>query len=118
MNENIIVDKSFDFALDIVKLYRRLISTHNENVIFKQLIRSATSIGANIREALRGESRKDFSHKLSISLKEANEAEYWLELLIASGYIEDKEGKQLLAKCKELCNILYSIVRTLNGNKN
>ncbi|MBU5316444.1 four helix bundle protein [Clostridium bornimense] len=117
MNENILENKSFDFALDIMKLYKRLTSTNNENVIFKQLIRSSTSIGANIKEALRGESRKDFTHKLSISLKEANETEYWLELLIASEYIEYREGKELLAKCKELCKILYSIVRTLNKNK-
>ena len=89
MKENIIKNKSFDFALRIVKLYQYLSEQKKEFVLSKQLLRSGTSIGANIREADQAESKADFIHKLSISLKEANESEYWIELLYKSGYMEE-----------------------------
>lgn len=86
--ENVIVEKSKSFALRIIRLYRYLCSEKNEYILSKQLLRSGTSIGANVKEAIRGQSKADFYAKMNISLKEASETEYWLELLHESGYIE------------------------------
>lgn len=88
MKENIIKLKSFDFALRIVKVYQYLIAERKEFVLSKQLLRSGTSIGALVRESEHAESKADFIHKLSIALKEANETEYWIELLYKSNYID------------------------------
>lgn len=86
--ENVIVEKSKSFALRIIRLYRYLCGEKNEYILSKQLLRSGTSIGANVKEAIRGQSKADFYAKMNISLKEASETEYWLELLYESGYIE------------------------------
>ncbi len=107
---NLIVDKSFDFALRIIKLYRYLVEEKKEYVLSKQVLRSGTSIGANIHEAVEAQSKADFIHKMSISLKEARETEYWLKLLIASEYI-DNSGN-ILEDIKELIKILTSIIKT------
>ena len=107
---NLIVDKSFDFALRTIKLYRYLVEEKKEYVLSKQVLRSGTSIGANIHEAVEAQSKADFIHKMSISLKEARETEYWLKLLIASEYI-DNSGN-ILEDIKELIKILTSIIKT------
>ena len=90
MKENILKTKSFSFAIRIVNLYKFLKKEHGEYVISQQLIRSGTSVGAIIREAEHAESLKDFVHKLSIGLKEANESKYWLDLLVATDFITKK----------------------------
>lgn len=115
MVTNIIEDKSNKFALKIIKVFKEL-SSNNEYVISKQLLRSGTSIGANVVEGLRAQSRKDFISKMNIALKEANETEYWIRLLIDSGYLDSHKNSGLLADCKELCKILNSIVKTSRQN--
>lgn len=112
MTKSIIRDKSFDFAIEIIKLYKFLSSTQNEFVLSKQLLRCGTSIGANVREALNGQSKKDFLAKMNIALKEADETNYWLELLINSNYLDFNDVQTLLMNAKELCKILSSIVKT------
>ncbi|MBR4757358.1 MAG: four helix bundle protein [Bacteroidaceae bacterium] len=113
MKGSIVADKSKAFALQIIRLYRSLTEGNvREYVISKQLLRSGTSIGANIREAHRGQSRADFVSKMNISLKEACESEYWIELLYESGYIEEKEALSIQSECKELIKLLTAIVKT------
>jgi four helix bundle protein len=109
--EDIKVIKSEEFAIDIVRLYKELISHRNETVMSKQLLRSGTSVGANIAESRGSESQADFVHKLGISLKEAYESLYWLKLLFRTQYISDEEYKYLMAKCCELIRILRAIVK-------
>ena len=116
MKENIIKNKSFDFALRIVKLYQYLSEQKKEFVLSKQLLRSGTSIGANIREADQAESKADFIHKLSISLKEANESEYWIELLYKSGYMEETHFISIQTDLKELLKLLTSIIKSSKKN--
>lgn len=117
MSNSLVKDKSFQFSLQIIKVYNYLKSTQNEFVLSKQLLRSGTSIGANVREALKGQSRRDFLSKMSIALKEAEETEYWLELLILSKYLNSNNGDAILRNCRELCKILSSIVNTTKSNK-
>ena len=117
MSNSIIRDRSFQFSLEIIKLYNFLKFTKNEFVLSKQLLRSGTSIGANVREALRGQSRADFISKMSIALKEAEETEYWLELLTMSNYLDNYKENSLATECRELCKILSSIVKTTKDNK-
>lgn len=112
---NVIVSKSFKFALQIILIYKHLISKQ-EYILSKQLLRSGTSIGANIKEGIKGYSKTDFIYKMNIALKEANETEYWLELLIESEILKDDEAPLLLQDCKEICRILNKIVAT--GMKN
>jgi four helix bundle protein len=112
MKNNILKTKSFDFAVRIVNLYKFLKQEHNEFIISQQLIRSGTSIGALIREAEHAESTKDFVHKLNIGLKEANEAEYWLDLLLATDFITKPMHDSLSADCVELLKMLTSSVKT------
>ncbi|HBF88613.1 MAG TPA: four helix bundle protein [Bacteroidales bacterium] len=112
MKENIIKDKSFEFALRIIKLYQYLTNEKKEFVLSKQLLRSGTSIGALIREAEQAESKADFIHKLSISLKEANESDYWVELLYKSGYIDETQYDSIISDLKEILKLLISIVKT------
>ena len=116
MKENIIKDKSFLFALRIVKLYRSLCDNRKEFVLSKQILRSGTSIGANIRESEHGQSKADFIHKTSIALKEANETDYWLELLYQSGYLDEAIYKSLKQDCEELLKILTAIVKSSKAN--
>jgi four helix bundle protein len=107
---------SFDFALDIVRMYECLVSDKKEWVMSRQLLRSGTSIGAMVRESRYAESTKDFIHKLSVALKEANESNYWLELLYRSGYIEKERFGSLSGRCTELLKILTSILITTKQN--
>ena len=108
--ENAVKDKSMAFAVRIVRLYKYL-SERNEFVMSKQLLRSGTSIGANVREALYGQSKRDFAAKMSIALKEAAETEYWLELLHKTDYLKAEAYQSILADSKELCKLLTTIVR-------
>ena len=112
--DNIIVDKSKAFALRIIRLYQYLSNEKNEYVLSKQLLRSGTSIGANVKEAIRGQSKADFVFKMNISLKEASETEYWLELLYESGYISKKEFESIMPECVEIIKILTSIINSSN----
>lgn len=108
---NIIEEKSFSFAIRIVNAYKFL-KNKNEHIISKQLLRSGTSIGANIAEGVQGQSKKDFISKLSISLKEANETKYWIRLLIATDYLETIQGNSLLSDLEEIIKILVAILKT------
>jgi four helix bundle protein len=108
---NVIKEKSFLFAIEIVGLYKVLVE-RKEFVLSKQVLRSGTSIGANIREAEHAQSKADFIHKLSISLKEANETEYWLDLLYETKYINQIEFENLKSKIIELLKLLTSIINT------
>ena len=112
MKENILITKSIDFAARIIKLNRYLNQEKKEYIISRQIIRSATSIGANINEAQYGNSKADFIAKLHISLKETAETEYWLRLLFKSGYIDDEMSKSLLSDCLEIKRILISSINT------
>jgi four helix bundle protein len=113
--ENPIQVKSYAFAVRIVQLYRRLAETKREYVLSKQLLRAGTSVGANVEEAIGGQSRADFLSKLSIAYKEARETGYWLRLLNDTGYLPGPEYLSLHADCEELCRILCSIRKTSNG---
>ena len=113
--ENVIVEKSKSFALRIIRLYRYLCSEKNEYILSKQLLRSGTSIGANVKEAIRGQSKADSYAKMNISLKEASETEYWLELLHESGYIEEKPFFSIYEDCQELIKILVTITKSQKG---
>lgn len=113
--DNVVVIKSKAFALRIIKLYRYMQSEQGEYVLSKQLLRSGTSIGANVKEAIRGQSKADFYSKLNISLKEASESEYWLELLHESGYLEKEAFESIYSDCQELIKILVSITKTQRG---
>ena len=114
MNEkkNILLDKSFDFALAVVNSYRKLSHEKHEFVLSKQLLRSGTSIGANIREAQNAESKADFIHKLAISQKECDESCYWLELLYKSKYIEKSEFDDLHQQSTSILKIIRSSILT------
>ena len=114
MKESIIKTKSFDFALQIIALYKVLIAK-NEYVMSKQVLRSATSIGANVNEALAGESRADFVHKMSIASKEARETLYWLELLDRSQFVT-LDYNAPIQNCTEIVKILTSIVKTTKSS--
>ena len=111
-NDNLIVLKSRDFAIRIIKLYQYLQQDKKEYVIAKQLLKSGTSIGANVKEAVRGQSKADFSAKMNIALKEASETEYWLDILHATDYINDKEFVSINGDLTEISKILTSIVKT------
>ncbi|MDD2798114.1 MAG: four helix bundle protein [Bacteroidales bacterium] len=112
MSESIIKRKSFEFAVQIIKLYQSLSSNKKEFVLSKQILRSGTSIGANVREALNAQSTPDFIHKLSISQKECDDTIYWLELLKEAGYIPEPEFKKLNDDAVELLKIIRSIILT------
>jgi len=110
------VDKSICFAVRIIRLYQHLKTEQNEFVISKQLLRSGTSIGANVKEGIRGQSTKDFRAKMSIALKEASESEYWLELLVETDYINQSQFESIYADCVELIKILTAILKTSDNN--
>ena len=117
MNDNISVDKSFDFAVRIVNLHKYLIQEHKEYIMSKQLLRCGTSIGANISEAQRGQSKADFAAKMNIALKEANETEYWLRLLYRTDYLSKAQYESMYSDIQELLGILIAICRTSNATK-
>ena len=109
---SIIEEKSFKFAIRIVNLYKHLCADKKEYVMSKQVLRSGTSIGANVSEAERGQTKPDFYAKLSIALKEANETCYWIRLLHATDYLDDKEFTSLFADVNELISILVAICKS------
>lgn len=117
-NGNAVQEKSYAFALRIIKLYRYLSEEKNERVISKQVLRSGTSIGANVEEGIGGQSEKDFFAKLNVAYKEARETHYWLRLLRDSGYLNAKEAKTLLDNCDELMRIIGSIIKTVRAKLN
>jgi four helix bundle protein len=115
--ENVLKDKSYKFALRVVKLYKHLAEDKKEFVLSKQVLRSGTSIGANITEGNQAESKADFVHKLSIALKESFETEYWLCLLRDGEFITGKQAESLLIDCKEIQKILTTSIKTAKVNK-
>lgn len=112
MSQYIVRDKSFSFALRIIKISKYLNEQKKECVLSKQVLRSGTAVGALIREAEQGESTADFIHKLAIALKEAKETEYWLALLFHSDYVEEKSYLSINADVEELIKLLISIIKT------
>jgi len=118
MKESIVQSKSFDFAVSVILLCQYLTEERHEYNLSKQLVRSATSMGANIREARRGQSSADFIAKMSISLKEAEESKYWLELLNATEYADKERLEAMLGDCDVLIKMLSSIVKTMKEKQN
>ena len=112
MKENTLKIKSYDFAIRIVRLSQFLQNDKKEFVLSKQILRSGTAIGALIREAEYGQSKSDFIHKLSISLKEANETEYWVNILKDAGYVEQNLYETILSDCNELLRLLIASIKT------
>ena len=116
------MDKSYAFALRVIKLYKYLVTEKKEYVLSKQLLRSGTAIGALIKEGEHAQSKADFLNKMNVSLKEANETEYWIELLRDSEYLSTSESFSLLSDIAEIIRILISIVKStkasLYKNKN
>jgi four helix bundle protein len=117
MKDNIVDDKSFDFALLVVKLAKYLEHEKREFVLSRQVLRSGTAIGALVREAEHAESKADFIHKMSIALKEANETLYWLELLYQGEYIDKQSFQSIGSDSEELIKLLSAIVKTSKGAK-
>jgi four helix bundle protein len=116
---NVVLDKAFNFAIRVVNLYKFLCKDKKEYILSKQLLRSGTSIGANINEAQAGQSKNDFIAKMAISSKEARESKYWIKLLIETKYLdkEDSHTKSLLNEIEEIIKLLTSIVKTSQNNK-
>ena len=114
---NVIQEKSFAFAIRITKVYQYLTSEKKEFVLSKQLLRSGTSIGANIEESIGGQSEIDFLHKVTISYKEARETIYWIKLLKATDYLKKEEAESLLADATEICRILAKIQITIKKKR-
>ncbi|NUO10119.1 MAG: four helix bundle protein [Candidatus Brocadia sp.] len=118
MKENVIKNKSFAFALRIVKMFQYLQTEKKEFVLSKQLLRSGTAIGALVREAEQAESKSDFIHKMAIAQKETNETDYWIELLFQSAYLHESQYKSIIADVTELKKLLASIIITSKENRN
>ena len=118
MNENTVYTKTFDFSIRIVKLYKYLCDDKKEFVVSKQLLRCGTSIGANVNEAIAAQSKADFASKMSIAAKEARETNYWINLLVATNYLEQEAEyvKSLQNDIEEIIKILTSIVKTTQEN--
>jgi four helix bundle protein len=114
--ENLILDKSFAFAVRVVNCCKFIQTNHQEYILTKQVLRSGTAIGALAREAMHGESKKDFIHKMSIALKEANETEYWIELLHKTEYLEERTYASIVSDLKDVKNILIAIVKTTKNS--
>lgn len=116
MEGNIIKIKSLNFSLRIVNLYKYLTNKKREFILSKQILRSGTSIGANIEEAIGGQSRKDFFSKICIAYKEARETSYWLNVLKNGDYLNNMEHESIYMDCEELCRILGKIKITTGKN--
>lgn len=116
MKESIIKVKSYSFAVRVVKLYQYIISEKKEFVLSKQLLRSGTSVGANIREAEHSESKNDFIHKLAVAQKEINECIYWVELLKDTGYISISQYYSINKDASEIIKMITSIIKTTKAN--
>ena len=117
MKYNAIVEKSFDFSCRIVYLYKHMVQEQKEYVLSRQILRSGTSIGANVHEAQRGQSRADFAAKMNIALKEANETEYWLRLLYKTEYLSEQQFSSMHHDIDELISILVAICTTAGAAK-
>ena len=115
--ENVIKDKSFAFAVRIVKLYKYLVEEKKEYVIAKQVLRSGTSVGAMVREAEHAESKNDFVHKMAIAQKEINETIYWLELLKETQYLTTLEFETINSDAVEVIKLISSIIKSTKANK-
>lgn len=113
---NVVQDKSYAFALRVVRMYQHLSGEKREFILSKQVVRSGTSIGANVEEALGGASRRDFVAKLNIAYKEARETSYWLRLLKDSGYLNEDAFDSIHTDCTELRRLLYSIIKSTREN--
>ena len=116
MKENVLLEKSFAFAVRIVKAYKYLVEEKKEYVLSKQFLRSGTAIGANTEEAVGGQSKADFISELSIAYKEARETKYWIKLLNATNYFDDTQANSLLGDVDELLKILGKIQITTKDN--
>jgi len=117
MSNSILLDKSKDFALEIIRLCNEVKTNKKESILTSQLVRSGTSVGANIREAKYAHGTADFISKMQIALKEANETGYWLELLYKTNYIGEEQYNVLESKCKSLRAMLVSSINTAKNNK-
>lgn len=118
MHKNVIKNKSFAFAIRIVKLYQFLCDSKKEFILSKQLLRSGTAVGALIREAEHAESKIDFKHKMSIAQKEINESIYWLELLKETGYLTDEQFQSINNDAVETIKLVTSIIKSVKANIN
>ncbi|HEY0459376.1 MAG TPA: four helix bundle protein [Pyrinomonadaceae bacterium] len=116
MKENVLLEKSFAFAVRVVRAYKYLVDDKKEFVLSKQFLRSGTSIGANAEEAIGGQSRPDFVAKMNIAYKEARETNYWIRLLQATDYFAEAQAKSLLSDNEELLKIISSILITTKNN--
>ena len=116
LNKSTVKEKSFNFAIRIVKLYKYLMEEKKAFVLSKQILKSGTSIGANINEAQQGQSKKDFLIKMNISLKECTETKYWIELLSATDYINQEQKESIIKDCIEIEKMLTSIVKTTSNS--
>lgn len=116
MKDNILGEKSYKFALRMIKLYKFMVDEHKEFVLSKQVLRSGTSIGANIEESVHAQSKTDFIHKLSIAQKEASETSYWIKLLRDSDYLNNKLAESLFNDCEEIQKLLTSSIKTAKSN--
>ena len=116
MKDSVIAEKTVDFAVRIVKFYKYLCDEKNEYVLSKQILRSGTSIGANVRESKNAQSKADFISKLNIALKEADETQYWLEIMVKSDLIKENQVEALNKDLKEIIAMLVASIKTLRGN--
>ncbi|MFQ3599569.1 MAG: four helix bundle protein [Chloroherpetonaceae bacterium] len=116
--KNVVAEKSFLFAVRVVKLYQHLSEKKKEFVLSKQILRSGTSIGANVEEAEGAISKADFSNKISIAYKEARETHYWIRLLTATGFLSQKEHDSIMKDCEELLKILRAILNKTRAQRN
>lgn len=117
-NNNVVLEKSKDFAVRIIRMYQWLKSEKKEFILSKQCVRSGTSIGANLCEAVKGQSTPDFISKLHIALKEAHETSYWLELMNRTDYITKEMFDSINCECLELIKLITSIINTTKKNNN
>ncbi|MCL2100544.1 MAG: four helix bundle protein [Fibromonadales bacterium] len=115
-NKGVVAEKSYGFAVNTVLLYKFLSETKKEFILSKQLLRSGTSIGANIREAKQAQSKPDFLNKMNIALKEANETLYWIDLLFDTGYISIDKKQRYHKECNDLVSLLSAVVKTTKKN--
>ena len=116
MKDSVIAEKTVDFAVRIVKFYKYLCDEKKEYVLSKQILRSGTSIGANVRESKNAQSKADFISKLNIALKEADETQYWLEIMVKSDLIKENQVEALNKDLKEIIAMLVSSIKNLRGN--
>lgn len=115
--DNIVLEKSFRFAIRIIRLYQHLTGARHEYILSKQMLRAGTSVGANVREGNNAESKADFIHKLGVAQKETDETMYWLELLKETDYLTNHEFDSIYQDANELLKIIRSIILTAKSNR-